>query len=86
MTLEELKIEAGKYGYKLVKKQEPILIVPCPICGCIKTEEWHVGGANIQRKCKSCNFKGYARPSKAGAKRGWNDAVNDFKNNQMKIN
>ena len=30
MTLEELKAEADKHGYRLVKK---LILLPCPICG-----------------------------------------------------
>lgn len=78
MTLEELKIEAEKYGYTLVKKQDPITLLPCPNCGCKKTGEWHVISGGVQRICHSCGFKGYVHTSKIGAKRGWNDAVNDF--------
>lgn len=33
MTLEELKTEANKLGYSLIKKKPYIHIKPCPVCG-----------------------------------------------------
>ena len=33
MTLEELKAEANKLGYGLIKKKPYIPIKPCPVCG-----------------------------------------------------
>lgn len=33
MTLEELKAEANKLGYCLIKKKPYIPIKPCPVCG-----------------------------------------------------
>ena len=50
MTVEELKAEAEKQGYKLVKVASPIRILPCPVCGCKKTEEWY-RNLMVYRKC-----------------------------------
>ena len=33
MTLEELKAEAEKFGYTLIKKSDSIKMLPCT-CGC----------------------------------------------------
>lgn len=33
MTLDELKAEAKKLGYYLVKNTPKISLLPCPICG-----------------------------------------------------
>lgn len=33
MTLEELKAEANKLGYSLIKNKPYIPIKPCPVCG-----------------------------------------------------
>ena len=37
MTIDELRIEADKLGYNLVKKKSYMPIKPCPICGRKKT-------------------------------------------------
>lgn len=36
MTIDELRIEADKLGYSLVKKKLYMPIAPCPICGAIR--------------------------------------------------
>ena len=41
MTFDELKLEAKKLGYRLEKIQEPITLLPCPICGKKRTSEWY---------------------------------------------
>lgn len=32
MTLDELQLQAEKYGYRLVKLPEKISTLPCPVC------------------------------------------------------
>ena len=41
MTIDELRIEADKLGYNLVKKKSYMPIKPCPICGRKNTSTWY---------------------------------------------
>ena len=43
MTLEELRVEAEKLGYKLVKIPEKVKLSPCPVCGSKHTSVWYIG-------------------------------------------
>lgn len=47
MTYEELKKEADKLGYKLIKKPEPVKRLPCT-CGCKRVYN-----------CYSSHYSGY---------------------------
>ena len=56
MTLEELKIEANKLGYNLIKKNPKPKILPC-ICGCRRRRHLYIGSDNIYNRalvCKRC--------------------------------
>ena len=77
MTFEELKAEAKKQGYNLVKIPERITLLPCPICGSKRTEQWfdHFG---TFRKCQSCNFRGDNANTDRKAKKKWNEAVIEY--------
>lgn len=83
MTFDELKLEAKKLGYRLEKIQEPITLLPCPICGKKRTSEWQMTplqshiqqGGLLFRQCNNCGFAGkYAKNSKE-AKIEWNKTV-----------
>ena len=80
MTVEELKAEAEKQGYKLVKIASPVRILPCPVCGCKRTEEWY-RNLMVYRKCAKtgCSFEGYLGKNRIDSKRKWNEAVLDYK-------
>lgn len=79
MTLEELKNEADKYGYKLVKKNSYIKILPCPVCGKKSTHiRFNLGGEYL-KVCSICGFKGNISKTKRDVNKSWNDAVNQFK-------
>lgn len=80
MTLEELKIEAEKLGYHLIKNSQKITLLPCPICGKKSTHEWYNSLTNKYfRRCKCCNnFAGYGRETHNGARLGWNTAVENY--------
>lgn len=61
MTLEELKLEADKLCYKLVKKQKSIKLLPC-ICGSKRRSMWITtagGTKGVQRilVCDKCGMK-----------------------------
>lgn len=55
MTLEELKIEANKLGYSLIKKRIIPKLLPC-ICGCKRRHHWYIAGSENKRalECKRC--------------------------------
>lgn len=88
MTLEELKAEAKKYGYHLVKDIPSVKILPCPICGSKKTSEWYLKGGLKVRKCANfhviskrckCTFEGAPGKTSIEAKQKWNEAVLKYK-------
>ena len=84
MTLDELKAEAKKLGYHLVKNTPKISLLPCPIGGRKLTYEWQncVTG-KFFRQCKCCeSFDGYGAKTSNGAKLGWNEAVKKYNKNK----
>ena len=55
MTVEELKKEAAKLGYNLIKKPPREHYLPC-ICGCRQREHW-IDLTNTEvLKCKRCGL------------------------------
>lgn len=79
MKLEELKAEAEKHGYALVKKREYIQLKPC-VCGYNRRERWTVSGAGFtgyQYACKKCGFEGGVGSSEHAARIAWNEAVEE---------
>lgn len=74
MNLEELKQEAAKHGYRLVKKREYIKLLPCP-CGGERREHWYLLKGGEYYKCKKCGFKGDAGSNDYESRQGWNEAV-----------
>ena len=75
MTLEELKKEAGKYGYRLVPKKKKLeRLLPC-LCGCKRREHWYGSG---NRKyilfCQRCGIEASGRTEREAYK-AWNDMV-----------
>ena len=87
MTLDELKAEADNLGYRLVKKPERIIMLPCPICGRKSTSEWYAMefGRHIFRECNGCNFHGGYRKTPTEAKKKWNEAVAKMRIKNTKI-
>lgn len=58
MTYEELKTEANKLGYKLIKITEKEKLIPC-ICGYNRrdhTFSWVNGHDLYGLKCRNCGF------------------------------
>ncbi len=81
MTLEELKVEAEKQGYRLTKIIPTVKILPCPVCGAKRTIEWcssRDGGGYI-RECHNRDFKADFAKTKTEAKQKWNEAVLKYK-------
>ena len=75
MTIEELKAEAKKLGYKIVKDRAYLKLWPCP-CGAKNsvymdyTDDWQK-----YYRCKKCGFMGYFHRKTYGEREEWNRAV-----------
>jgi len=80
MTLDELKLEAKKLSYHLVKDKAKITLLPCPICGKKKTHEWYDAANHDKfRRCEECGeFDGNHGKTSIEVKLGWNMAVENF--------
>ena len=78
MTLEELKAEAKKHGYKLVKEQPYIRMAPC-ICGHKRISSCLTVDSNSQMVhvnwCYKCGFRAEPARTKYEAKLKWNECV-----------
>ena len=77
MTLKELKAEAKKRGYKLVKDSRAPKLSPCT-CGC-KILEWRVSkwpdGRFYYFACKKCGKKSEYGKTQAEAAKQWNEMI-----------
>ena len=78
MNLEELKAEAAKLGYNLVKKQPHIKLSHCT-CGEKKPSEWFYyteknGGMRIY-KCDNCGLSALPAKTNRQARENWNQLV-----------
>ena len=78
MTLDELKIEAEKLGYRLVKNQPYIRLLPCT-CGRKRVEEWLDYGFGVRDNhfyaCPRCGKKSPPAKTMREAKRAWNEMI-----------
>ena len=77
MNLEELKSEAAKLGYNLVKKQPYITLLPCT-CGEKKPHEWSCTGENRGMrfyKCDNCELSAPSAKTNREARENWNKLV-----------
>lgn len=79
MTFEELKAEAKRQGYKLMKKQENVSVrlLPCT-CGVKRPTKWYViGDDNVGEcyKCDKCGKRGKTGKNTREAKINWNVEV-----------
>lgn len=75
MTVEELKAEAKKLGYKIIKVPEKIEKLGC-VCGASSrcVQQWyHFGTNTLFFKCKKCGRK--SKEAKTEAIKLWNEAV-----------
>ena len=79
MTLEELKAEAKKHGYKLTKEYPYIRLAPC-ICGSKNRTLWY---DYVEHKhfygCNKCDFRTDGARTKHEAKLKWNECVERVK-------
>lgn len=78
MTVEELKLEAAKLGYNIIKKAENIKFLPC-VCGYNKRNLWFCSNNMCFYKCQRCGFSGYKGKTQNEAKRNWNKAIEEAK-------
>ena len=75
MTLEELKAEAKRQGYKLIK-DENIRLEPC-LCGGTR-REWWSGPDGVKVVCLRCGLESPWVPrceGKNGVKKAWNAMI-----------
>lgn len=80
MTVKELKIEAAKLGYNIIKKPEPMPLVkllPC-VCGCNKRSKWYSNKLSWY-KCNKCGFTGGSAYNERDVRIKWNEAVEKAK-------
>ena len=74
MTLEELKIEADKLGYHLVKKPVRESFLPCT-CGSNRRHHWINGAAKeVGYTCIHCKRKSSGK-TWIEAKKNWNKDI-----------
>ena len=81
MTLEELKLEADKLGYSLVKKQKSIKLLPC-ICGSERRTMWITTAGGIKEVqrilvCDKCGMKAPPGNTIQEAKENWNKMMEE---------
>ena len=77
MTVEELKAEANKLGYNIIKKQEYIKLLPCT-CGSVKRKIWYRNGHYGETKfyeCLHCGKKSAPVYTENEAKKNWNSMI-----------
>ena len=88
MTLEQLRTEAQRHGYKLVKERPYIRMLPC-VCG-----HKNIGlyaklsndkaTAPYSHKCWKCGFTSEPAKTKYQAKLKWNECVENAKKEETK--
>ena len=84
--LEQLRADAEKLGYKLVKIPEKVTLLSCPVCGSKNTRVWylrydrqHGTERGLLRKCNICGFEGKAvARGELATKKAWNEAVEEY--------
>ena len=77
MTLEELKAEAKKHGYKLTKEYIPIKLIPC-VCGEKGSAIKHIGYRTYYYKCFRCGFRADEARTQREARAKWNECVSKY--------
>lgn len=85
MTVEELKAEAKRQGFNLVKKPTYISLKPC-VCGAklsVKAK-WTIYGNAY--KCIKCGLESNPTKTQKGARRSWNETVEKEQNGTVKEN
>ena len=78
MTLKELKEEAKKQGYVLVKEPTYEPLAKCS-CGEKRSVKFFWGSNGHYYKCVKCGLKGEPSKKKMVARENWNKAVEKAK-------
>lgn len=83
MNYDELKAEAKRLGYRLVKIEPKARLENCPVCGS-SNRKIHLWQSAInfgkQFRCDKCEFHSEDwSKSEIAARRAWNDAVSKYK-------
>lgn len=73
MTYEELKAEAEKQGYGLIRKEKYVSLKKCPKCG-IKPSLW-TGVDGETYRCDRCGLSGERQKTVKKAKLSWNEVT-----------
>lgn len=74
MTLDELKVEVDKLGYRLIPKPVYIKLLPCT-CGCNRREHWYGCAGERFYKCQKCGKRSPSGENENDAKRLWNEMI-----------
>lgn len=70
-TDEEFKAEAKRRGYNLIKKPEPVKLLPC-VCGRKRIGSWFTLGRMHFYKCETCGLSAAPGTNERHAKVNWN--------------
>lgn len=85
MTLEELKAEAKKHGYKLAKERPYIRMSTC-ICGHKNIAHWidcsEETSTPYFHECRKCGLTSEPAKTKYEAKLKWNECVENARKEQ----
>lgn len=81
MTLEELKAEANKLGYSVVKKRRKVYLKPC-VCGSNRRKLWNIANGEYFYTCDHCGRKSPPASSIMAAKELWNEMMKELKNGE----
>lgn len=79
MTVEELKTEANKLGYNLVKKQTQTKLLRCA-CGRKPTQNMMWQGQQFVGhiyECRNCSLRSTPHRFKYKAKSNWNEMIEE---------
>ena len=77
MTLEELKAEAERHGYRRIKSSRPRF--ECWLCG-HNVHQWVRGPEGWAVYCKHCGLHGpWAKKSHSAVIEAWNAMIMDFR-------
>ena len=76
MTLEEIRAEAKKHGYTIVKYRLAMpRLKPCK-CGYNRRDAWYTGDGGIKLVCKNCGLYSVGK-NRREAVINWNRMIDD---------
>lgn len=76
MTFEELKAEAERQGYKLIKKKPYVRLKKCPICN--RYPDLYVKNGLWIYECPKCKVAYKPGFTKSRAKAFWNKMIDGY--------